>query len=202
MNKHAHNNRGFALLLALIISSVVLAIGLTMLSVAIKQLNLSATGRESEIAFQMANLGMECGRYWRTQLAAELLNQNSTNADFQSAGISCAGSSAVFPASPAYGFDGDVPGLPSSDGYQNRLRFQFDTRVGNDPVVANNNRCVDVEIHVISASDDIVNHDVGRIQTDCAQGDTCTVVIAQGYNKSCAAISSIFSVQRELTAEF
>lgn len=186
---------GFALLLALIISSVVLAIGLTLLAVALKQLNLSATSRESEVAFQMANLGMECGRYWRDELAELLFDTSSNNSDFLSAGISCVG---VTPVTLDFDALTDTdPRDPGPDGQQNVLTFQFDIMVGNEA------RCVNVDVNVIDASDDIVDHLVGRVETDCDEDDVCTVIISQGYNRSCAQVeSSFFSVQRELTAEF
>lgn len=48
---------GFALLLALIVSSVVLAIGISILNISVNQINLSATARESEFSFQAAHIG-------------------------------------------------------------------------------------------------------------------------------------------------
>ncbi len=185
---------GFALLLALIISSVVLAIGLTLLAVALKQLNLSATSRESEVAFQMANLGMECGRYWREQFATELYDTNSVDSDFNNVVcVNVAPSTLDFTA-----MQGSTPGNPGPDAQQNVLQFELNMPVNGE------SRCLKVEINTIDAfGGDITNHDVGRVPTDCDEGDRCTVVISQGYNRSCSQVeSSIFSVQRELTAEF
>ena len=180
--------RGFALLLSIIISSVVLAIGLTLLSLALKQLNLSATSRESEVAFQMANMGMECARYWRDNLATELFNTASPDSAFNS--IRCVG---LQPAVIDFSALNDL----GSSGQQNLLHFELDIPV--DGV----NRCVQVNTNVITAFEDIDDYLVGRIETDCAEGYTCTVVVSQGYNRSCSEINtSLFSVQRELTAEF
>jgi hypothetical protein len=56
--------KGFALLVAVLISSVVLAVGLSMLNITLKQYIFSGIGRESEIAFYAADAGMECALYW------------------------------------------------------------------------------------------------------------------------------------------
>jgi Tfp pilus assembly protein PilX len=61
---------GFALVVAILISSVVLAVGLSMLNITLKQYLFSGIGRESEIAFYAADAGMECGLYWDTSLAS------------------------------------------------------------------------------------------------------------------------------------
>ncbi len=65
MNKHTPQTGGFALLLTLIISSVALSIGLSLLDITVKQLSLGATARESEIAFQVAATAMNCLQFAR-----------------------------------------------------------------------------------------------------------------------------------------
>lgn len=67
INLKQQNKRetGFALLMTLIVVSVVVSIGLTVLDLSIKQVRLSTNAKESEIAFHAANAGMECARYWR-----------------------------------------------------------------------------------------------------------------------------------------
>ncbi len=183
-------NRGFALLLSLIISSVVLAIGLTLLSVALKQLNLSATGRESEIAFQMANLGMECGRYWRDELRDEFVD---FSAPANNLTVDCVGDSSTPTIEPTEEIGGDPDVLLKTRYYR------FD-----NVLVGTETRCLDVFVTLIeNTSNDDVDVPVGRVSTNCDEGDICTVIISQGYNRSCTDIeSSLFSVQRELTAEF
>lgn len=183
---------GFALLLALIISSVVLAIGLTLLSVTLKYLNLSATGRESEVAFQMANLGMECGRYWREEKAS----------DFTNPGVSKSSLNIICNNVPVALTDTTfthTPDIGSGRGWRNKVEYKFN--VGSTP----DQRCVEVEVNVIGANQNISNLPVGvgRVNTNCTKGDICTVIVSQGYNRACDAVTgSIFSVQRELTAEF
>ncbi|MCX6731700.1 MAG: hypothetical protein NTX55_01800 [Candidatus Parcubacteria bacterium] len=57
-------NKGFTLLLALIVANIVLLIGLSVYSVIIKEIELSGLGRESQIAFYAADSGAECVLYW------------------------------------------------------------------------------------------------------------------------------------------
>jgi len=56
--------RGFTLLFAVLVSVLVLAIGASMVSIALKQIILSGSGRESQFAFYAANTGIECALYW------------------------------------------------------------------------------------------------------------------------------------------
>lgn len=56
--------RGFTLLLAALVSSVVLAVGAAIFSIAQKQLMLSSTGRDSQFAFYAADTIAECALYW------------------------------------------------------------------------------------------------------------------------------------------
>ena len=57
-----HN--GFALLYAVLISSILLAIGLAIFNLTIKELLLSSLGRDSQFAFYAADTGAECALYW------------------------------------------------------------------------------------------------------------------------------------------
>ncbi len=57
-------NKGFTLLLASLIASILLAIGLSMFTIAQKEIVLSGLGRESQYAFYAADAGTECALYW------------------------------------------------------------------------------------------------------------------------------------------
>ncbi len=57
-------NRGFTLLLAALVSSIVLALGAAIYSLAVKELELSSLGRDSQYAFFAADTGAECALYW------------------------------------------------------------------------------------------------------------------------------------------
>ena len=56
--------RGFTLLLAVLISSILLALGGAIFSIVSKQVVLSSSGRESQFAFFAADSGIECALYW------------------------------------------------------------------------------------------------------------------------------------------
>lgn len=57
-------NAGFVLLLASLISGIVSIIGMVIFEITIKELSLSSSGRESQIAFYAADSGLECALYW------------------------------------------------------------------------------------------------------------------------------------------
>ncbi len=55
--------RGFVLLYAVMTASIVLAVGVSIISIALKQLSIANLGRESQYAFYAANTGAECALY-------------------------------------------------------------------------------------------------------------------------------------------
>src|SRR3989344_961009 len=56
--------RGFTLFFAVLIGSLLLAIGMGIFSITIKELTLSFGGRLSQSAFYAADAGAECALYW------------------------------------------------------------------------------------------------------------------------------------------
>lgn len=59
--------KGFTLLLAVLISGVLLAVGLAIFNITIRELILSSSGRDSQFAFYAADSGAECALYWEQQ---------------------------------------------------------------------------------------------------------------------------------------
>ncbi|HRH55251.1 MAG TPA: hypothetical protein PK609_00060 [Candidatus Paceibacterota bacterium] len=57
-------HRGFTLLIAVVLTSVLLSVGLALLDIAYKQVVLSSTARQSQYAFYAADSAMECALYW------------------------------------------------------------------------------------------------------------------------------------------
>jgi len=57
-------NDGFVLIFSVIIASILLSVGLAMFSIALKELILSASGRNSQFAFYAADSAIECAIYW------------------------------------------------------------------------------------------------------------------------------------------
>jgi len=56
--------KGFTLLFAVLISSLLLSIGIAILDLTLKEFLLSSAGRESQFAFYAADDAMECALYW------------------------------------------------------------------------------------------------------------------------------------------
>lgn len=67
-NKNTYTNRninsGFTLFIALIVSSLLLAIGFSLSTIILKQLVFANSGKESQLAFYAADSGAECALYW------------------------------------------------------------------------------------------------------------------------------------------
>jgi hypothetical protein len=55
---------GFTLLLAALVASLVLSIGVSIFSIARKSITLSTMGRDSQYAFYAADTAAECALYW------------------------------------------------------------------------------------------------------------------------------------------
>jgi type II secretory pathway pseudopilin PulG len=67
MKYTTHNTTsGFTLLFSILVATMVVAIGATIISIAIRQTILSGTSRESQYAFYAANTVLECAYYWDT----------------------------------------------------------------------------------------------------------------------------------------
>lgn len=62
-----HNSRsspGFTILLAALVASLVLGLGVSIFSIARKSITLSTMGRDSQFAFYAADTAAECALYW------------------------------------------------------------------------------------------------------------------------------------------
>jgi hypothetical protein len=62
--KISSDKKGFALLFSILVSVMVLAVGTSIINIALKQVILSGAGRESQFAFYAANTGLECALFW------------------------------------------------------------------------------------------------------------------------------------------
>lgn len=62
--------RGFTLLLAALVASIVLALGSSIFTIARKQVTLSSLGRDSQFAFYAADTIAECALYYDVRFAA------------------------------------------------------------------------------------------------------------------------------------
>ena len=182
-NKTHNSEPGFALIMALIISSVVLSIGLSMLSITIKQVDLVATARESEIAFQAASLAMDCALMTRIRESTALATTSpTTNLNFDCGDINQ-------PASHS------TPG--GADRHQYVADFDWNNSTGKDLKMV-------ITMFVIGENASNRTYNKNDFSATCNPNIYCTYIFTEGYNRSQAEITAgaSFSVQRELTAEF
>lgn len=63
------NEKGFTILLAALVATLVLALGISVFSIAQKQIILSSLGRGSQFAFYAADTAAECALYWDVRFA-------------------------------------------------------------------------------------------------------------------------------------
>jgi len=109
------DNQGFTLLFSILVSVLVLSIGASIISTALRQNILSGTGRESQHAFYAANTGIECAMYWdlnSPEFGAQRFvfpftgSQRTQNGLNSSAPVNCGGGNIVtgsgFPTSQSF----------------------------------------------------------------------------------------------------
>ena len=77
--------RGFTLLFAVLVGSIVLALGLGIFNIVYREFQLSALTRDSDTAFFAADAGMECGLYW--EFSDKFIPGITSNVSFTCAGV-------------------------------------------------------------------------------------------------------------------
>jgi len=199
-----NKERGFALLLSIIIASVVLAIGVSILKISVSQLQLSATGRESEVAFQASQSLTECLTHHRYDRAFQFIARpGNPAAGFTPGNRLNAPSINCMNSQPIASYAEIIAN--SSDRHIVKFHYTYDW--GVDPKLCSSG---DMYVMVPLGSTGFIQHTfsgtsvgtAGNGLKQCAAGTICTIWITQGYNRPCAELnSSIFTVQRELTTE-
>ncbi len=189
--------QGFALLMTLIVVTVLVAIGLTVLDVSTKQIRLSTNAKDSEVAFHAANAGMECARYWR-RVSSSLMETG------QSISPSCFSVAAT---------DAHLASINPSDlsGDGEVYFYKYSFSWGTSP----NNRCTRVSNLVMVADPEgtqtltlqnIQNYIAGSPEPSgikrCAPGEKCTVLAVRGSNKECTPTPGYGTVEREVLLQF
>lgn len=168
---------GFALLVAVLVSSLVLAVGMSIITITLKQLQFSNIGRESEIAFYAADAGMECALYYD-------YSTNGGHFDFGTGNstISCMG--------------GNININPSTAGSVQTVNFQ--ATWGTAPTV-----CADVTVKKYFNAGSAVTIDA-TLGDVCPMGVTCTRTVSKGYNVACSSLATpnLRTVERTLKAVF
>lgn len=181
---------GFALLITLVVVSIVLAIGLSLLFVTTKQYLLAVTASESEKAFQAAQIGLECMRYHRASASTRnvLLRDGGT----WPPSLACAG------VSPNAG------DTAASTLYSNSNRFLYKYRY---TYTFNGDQCAEATMYIadLRNADSDLNYTLTgeALGSVTCQADTvCTIIFGRGYNRACDQLDSIYTIQREITIQY
>jgi len=183
--KDKTEQQGFMLLLAVLVAGIVLAIGMSILSVALKQFKISSIGFSSEKAFQAANAGMECLRYW------DISSSNGGTFDVPGDGTPQSG-----PVSITCFGSTDTSGAAQSGEEQN---FQFEWNNTGD---SKDGVCTDVSIYKYYDSNAGTVINVGGYSETCPKGVECTIIQSRGYNRGCSQLNSTKTVERELFVRY
>ncbi len=100
--KNILKEKGFTLLFAVLVSTLIISISATVISIALRQTIISGTSRESQFAFYATNTALECAFYWDvigvegaiTGVVFPAPSETRINAS-ESADITCSGGNIV-----------------------------------------------------------------------------------------------------------
>lgn len=81
--KTLSQQKGFALLFAVLLAALLLAVGLSIFNLSLKEVQISGAGRESQMAFYAADAGIECAIYWDAQIVNGQTMFSSSTVGFQ-----------------------------------------------------------------------------------------------------------------------
>jgi Tfp pilus assembly protein PilX len=162
---------GFSMLFAVLASSLVLSIGLSIFNLTLKEIALSSSGRESQFSFYAADSGSECALYW--DVKDTNTNIFATSSAYASRNPSnpapeCGSDNQAINVSPVTTVYSPAPPAPTPTSAT--TQFQFDVYKPGD--VTASKYCARVKV---------IKTDVG--------GLTETVIESRGYNNSCGSMS-------------
>ena len=181
---------GFALLMTLVVVSVIISIGISVLDLSVKQVRLSTNAKESEVAFHAANAGIECARYIRRIASTTMEAGGDITPVCFSASASSNTKTLIFS-----GADGNI--------YLYNYGFSWGVKPS----------CRIMATLVMAVSPQGAGLSLGSVSTYipgyptatakvCAAGERCTVLSSHGYNRSCSTATGYGSVEREVLLQF
>ncbi|MBX2866619.1 hypothetical protein KTR10_01515 [Candidatus Kaiserbacteria bacterium] len=183
-NRHIQKNtRGFTILIAVVVASIVLSIGLAVLGIVFKQLQISGIAHESETAFHAAYAGAECAEFNdRSEDQNEFDVPGNGSLQSSATNITCMGVSST-----------NSNGRARS-GDEQRFEFTWD----------GGNACTILSFYKFYSTSSSVSVIVEgtQLRSDCPVGAECSVVKARGYNASCSGLTGDRVVEREITIVF
>lgn len=180
-------SRGVAVLFAVLVSVILVSIGATIVSIALRQTILSSTGRDSQVAFYVANTALECARYWDLNF---IVDADTDEIQY------------IFPVSTQTKVSTDNKDLVTCDEFkimtdtnadgsvawsQSGNNTSFEILINNS--LTNETYCgyVEVEKSLIVTTDSVLN---------TTEEDISTRIEARGYNVDNCNPTSIRAVER------
>jgi len=164
--------RGFTLLLSVLVIGVILSIGLAILNITLKEFILSGYARESYVSLNAADAGMECVLYWDTSS-----NGGAFDDGAGATSVDCMDDSEL------------VNGVAVGGIATHELEFEW-----GSPAV-----CAQMTVIKYFSDSEILDMGDGRT---CPIGYECTDVISRGYNRACDELESDRTVERALRARY
>jgi hypothetical protein len=193
---------GFALIMSLLVVSVVITAGLTILDVSIKQVRLSGNAKDSETAFSAANAGLECGRYWR-RVRSDVMENTSTGPPDNAANMTCFGTSTEpSPVAPV-----EVTGVGGGGrAYVYDYRYSWGSGVDSrcskiTTMVIVSGAAATSTISLASMQQYLPGYPGSVSTKSCPPSGICTVLSSRGYNRSCIS-NSPGTIEREVLLEY
>ncbi|MFM2340138.1 MAG: hypothetical protein RLZZ360_774 [Candidatus Parcubacteria bacterium] len=197
MTRHNQYNQGFALLMTLLVVGAVVSITLAVIELTIRQLNLSVTAKDSEIAFHATNAGLECARYVRRVASSsfEVFGTPPNTVSFE-----CFNTTSDLTLTSYAGL--------TINGNGEIYRYTGSVTWGT------NDRCSVIDMIVMLVPDtEVTDLEITNLTSlyagfpagttkSCSPGAYCTVAEVVGYNRSCANINVPGTVRREILLEF
>jgi hypothetical protein len=176
--------KGYALLFAVLVASVVLGVGVSILNIARKEILLTTGAAQSQYAFAAADAGYECAVYQDYQKSA--FNSTSTSGTFSLSPSSCG---AIFSGTTPSAYSPTVT-ITSSGG--NVFNFNF-----NVPVSING-ACASVSVQktytIVGTSTKVATSVLSDGFNVGLEGTTTTSADCNAYNQS--------KVERALLASY
>ena len=190
---------GYTLLFAVLVSSIVLAVALSILSISRKEFLLSSSARESAYSFYAADTGMECAHYYdvntslfKSTSTSAQYNDNAASGQLQPLAtnlsitqMSCAGSVIQIPNTSTDGITTTAIG----NTLQLPVTIQYDFWVPIHNLVQNTDACAVVSIFKKYSKNGAGNQ---IVDTD---------VSSKGYNVACG-VNSPKKVERNLVLSY
>ncbi len=172
----AARKKGFTLLLAALVSSIVLALGASIFILARKEITLSSLGRDSQYAFYSADQAAECALYWDSRWS---FFGTTTPAQFQGVGNdpTCDGQHWSVPGGTRTG------GAPGTYPYTITLQY--------GPTSASVSYCATV--YVVKCDGPIGTWNTQTNSASCSSAVPAvihTTIHSDGYSTSCGTLQT------------